>query len=387
MMQVTHAGLPTVRVFGWGLGRGWVAGLLCAAWVMLALGCSGESAESGGAGTGGGADSDFGGRPVVAVSIPPQAWLVERLAGDRVAVVTLLKPGDNPHTYAPSDAEVTRVMRAAVFLRIGVGFENAPWFRSLLNARRGPRVIDQRAGITLRDIEAHHAEEAGHADGYVHVEDHGDGDGHAHDHTDHHTDHHADDNHDHGDAHDHDHAHHDHAHHDHAHHDHGGQDPHVWLNPSNLRIMAKTAHEALVSIDPAGRADYDARLETLLAELDALDVELRERLEPLRGSVMLIYHPAWGYFCDAYGLRQVAVKLAGRTPTDAELTELRRVAQATGSRTVYHQPQFGGRTVAVIAEAIGGEAKSIDPLASDVAANLRQVAAQLVADHATGAGR
>jgi zinc transport system substrate-binding protein len=58
-------------------------------------------------------------RPLVAVSIPPLAWFVERLAGAGVAVATLLPAGANPHSYEPTLDVVRAVSRAALWFEVG----------------------------------------------------------------------------------------------------------------------------------------------------------------------------------------------------------------------------------------------------------------------------
>ena len=117
-------------------------------WIAAAcmLGC-GQSAEH----------KPAGGKVRVAVSIAPQGWLVEQIGGERVEVVTLIGPAESPATYQPSDAQVSALMRAAVYFRIGVPFENGPWFRGIEQSPK-PVIVDLRQGIDLRDIGDHHHE-------------------------------------------------------------------------------------------------------------------------------------------------------------------------------------------------------------------------------------
>jgi zinc transport system substrate-binding protein len=257
----------------------------------------------------------------VAVSIPPQAWLVREVAGDRVEVITALPSGSSPATYAPTDAEVSRLMRARLYFRIGVPFERGPWFQALKRTARAD-IVDQRAGVRLRRLENHH--------------------------------HHHDDG-------DHD-------------HDHSGDDPHVWLSPRLLKIQARTVTAALAEADPEHREAYEKRLALLLDRLDELHAALERRLAPFRGRSVFVFHPAWGYFTDDYGLKQEAIEIEGKQPADHELTEIQRRARAAGARVIFVQPQISGRAAEAVARAIGGRVESIDPLAPDVAANLTRVA-------------
>ncbi|WP_428386763.1 metal ABC transporter solute-binding protein, Zn/Mn family [Mucisphaera sp.] len=271
----------------------------------------------------------------VATSLIPHGWLIERIGGERVEMVVTLPAGASHATFAPSDRQVSRVLGSAVYFRAGVPFERGGWFTAM-ETLGSPEVVDLREGVALRTMEAHtHHEEDGHD--------------HAHDHGHHHG------------------------------HAHGADDPHTWLSPVNLITQAGTVLRKLEALDPAGAEAYRANHATLVAELSALDRELVVGLAGLRGTAFFVFHPSWGYFADRYGLEQVAIEVAGQDPSDRELTELQERARAEGISVVFVQPQIAGAGAEAVAEAIGGRVEVIDPMAADVVANLRAVAAALVA--------
>lgn len=90
----------------------------------------------------------------IVVSIPPQQWLVEQIGGDRVDVKVLVAPGESPTTYQPTDAQVTHLLQAKIYFRIGVPFERGLWFEALGKMARLER-IDVRAGIELQGDDPH----------------------------------------------------------------------------------------------------------------------------------------------------------------------------------------------------------------------------------------
>ena len=85
---------------------------------------------------------------VVATSIPPHAWLIERIGGDAVEVHTVLRPGESPTTHQPSDLQVSRVLSGRVFFRSGTPFESGAWFRALEGQL-------ERRLLEFRDAEIH----------------------------------------------------------------------------------------------------------------------------------------------------------------------------------------------------------------------------------------
>jgi len=274
---------------------------------------------------------------LVAVSILPQAWLVEQIGGEHVEVVTLVKPGESAEMYQPSDAQVSQVIGAAAYFGIGMPFESGRAFAAL-RAQGRPRVIDTREGIELREMgpRERDAHEAGHAEA--------DAEGGVHDA-----------------------------------HAHGGKDPHIWLSPRLLKIQACTVARTLGELDPAHRAAYDRNLAALEEKLDEAERTIRRTLEPLRGKSFFVFHPAWGYFADDYGLRQVAIEVEGKEPSDEEGTALQKAARQEGINVLFVQPQIAGRGAQAVAQAIGARLETLDPLEPDVLPNLLR-AAQALAD-------
>ena len=257
-------------------------------------------------------------------------------------LTALLSPGDSPATYQPTDAQVSQIMASRAYLRSGVPFERGSWFQALDSARR-LRIADLAAGIERRVM--------------AHAHDHADGGRHRHAEA-----HHLDTENARGRPSD-------------------GDDPHIWLAPSLLEVQARTVAGVLGELAPEHGELFASRLATLVQELRQLDQELRVLLSPLEGKAFFVFHPAWGYFADAYGLRQIAVEIEGQQPSDSELTELQELARAEGVTTIFVQPQIAGAAAAAVAQAIGGRLIVLDPLEPEVPANLRRVAAEILRAH------
>jgi len=264
----------------------------------------------------------------VAVSVLPQAQFVERVGGEHVDVQVLVGPGQSPHTYEPTALQLAALAEARLLFSVGMPYEEA-----LLSRIRGAferlEVVDTRQGIALRQIEAH---------------------SHAHDHDGH----------------------------EHVHGPscagHDGDDPHIWLSPRLAKIQARTICDALSRVLPERADEFERNLAAFHAELDAVDARIAELLAPLAGRDLVVFHPSYGYFADAYGLRQVAVETAGKEPSPRELAALLAQIKAAGTRVVFVQPQFSTRSAETIAAHIGGRVVQLDPLARDYVANLETMA-------------
>jgi zinc transport system substrate-binding protein len=264
----------------------------------------------------------------VLVSISPQAFLAERIGGDRITVDVLVPPGQSPATYVVNARQMARISDAAVWFRTGVPFENA-LVPKLADVVSGLRIVDTREGIVLRDMFG----------GHDHGSEHG----------------------------------------EHAHaHEPGGKDPHIWLDPRNASKQAETMTRVLCELDPAGAADFRANLARLQQDLNALHARLSEALKPVAGKTFMVFHPSFGYFADAYGLKQEPIEIQGKTPTARQLAAIIERAREEGVKVIFVQPQFSRKSAQIVAQAVGGAVVPIDPLARDYITNLERMASAVV---------
>ncbi|MEW7981768.1 MAG: zinc ABC transporter substrate-binding protein [Candidatus Sedimenticola endophacoides] len=270
--------------------------------------------------------------PRVFVSIPPQQYLVEGIAGDLLEVEVMVGPGQNPATYEPLPRQMARLSGALLYYRIGVPFERV-WMKRMLANNPSLEALDARQGLALRAIEAH-----GHAE--KDDDDHG------------HPDDHGQDDHGHP----------------------GGDDPHIWLSPRRMARMSDLLLERLVRLAPGHEAVMRANHHALRGRLEALDRELQTLLAPLRGRAFLVYHPSWGYFADDYGLHQVPIEAGGREPGARALVGLIEQARAERVRSIFVQRQFAQDQARALADAVGARLVVIDPLSGAYVENLRQAA-------------
>ena len=93
----------------------------------------------------------------------------------------------------------------------------------------------------------------------------------------------------------------------------------------------------------------------------------------------MVFHPAWGYFDDAYGLQQVPIEIEGKDPKPAQLKSLIQHARESDIKVIFVQPQFSTKSASVVAREIGGQVVLVDPLAENWMANMREVAAKFKA--------
>jgi zinc transport system substrate-binding protein len=259
----------------------------------------------------------------VAVSVPPQAYFVERIGGRHVEIEVMIPPGYSHVDYPLTPRQIVALSRARLYVAVGqpaFEFERLR-IQPLLAQLPGIELVDMSRGMRL-------------------IEGEGEGEG-SEDHS------------------------------------HAGSDPHVWVAPDSVAVAARNIAAALERIDPAHASEYRANLRSFETDIAGLDRSIRAQLDPHRGEAFVVFHPTWGYFAHEYGLRQVAIEAEGKEPSAARLIHLIGEAKREGVKVVFVQAGFPRKSAQVIAEAIGGRVVTADPQVRDWLGNLRQVTREL----------
>ncbi|MFC1883001.1 metal ABC transporter solute-binding protein, Zn/Mn family [Thermodesulfobacteriota bacterium] len=259
------------------------------------------------------------GKVAVFVSIAPQQYFVQQICKELADVQVMVPPGANPATYEPKPRQMAAISKTRIYFSIGVPFENT-WLKKIAAINPDMAVIPTDRGIKKLPMAAHHRQE------------------------------------------------------DENQPEHGSLDPHIWLSPPLVMIQARTILEALQEADAAHRFVYENNYRAFILQLSNLDAELRNAFSGRSGQQVMVFHPSWGYFAQAYGLKQVSIEVEGKEPKPAQLRELIEHARENGIKFVFVQPQFSARSAKLIAGEIGGQVVFADPLAEDWAGNLRAVA-------------
>jgi zinc transport system substrate-binding protein len=152
------------------------------------------------------------------------------------------------------------------------------------------------------------------------------------------------------------------------------RDPHVWLSPVTMRAMASTVVETLSEQRPELAGDFRRNYAQTIATINAVDADIAEALVSVPDRTFMVYHPVWGYLADTYDLQQMAIETGGSEPSPQDMQGIIDTARANDIQVIFVQPQFSQRSAQAIAENLGGEVRSLNPLAYDWPENMRAVA-------------
>ncbi|WP_149087066.1 zinc ABC transporter substrate-binding protein ZnuA [Pseudomonas prosekii] len=254
----------------------------------------------------------------VLTSIKP-LQLIAAAVQDGVAVPeVLLPPGASPHNYALRPSDVRKVQSVDLLYWIGPDMEG--FLPRVLKSRTSPSVaVQDLPGLKLR----HFAE-----DSHSHAEEAEQPDEHDHDHRP------------------------------------GTLDAHLWLSPVNARVIATKMATDLSAADPANAPRYQSNLKAFDERLDALDQRLKARLAGISGKPYFVFHEAFDYFEDAYGLKHAGVfSVAAEVQPGAQhVAAMRTRLQEVGKTCVFSEPPLRPRLAETLVAGLPVKLAELDAL-------------------------
>ncbi|MBP3194670.1 MAG: zinc ABC transporter substrate-binding protein ZnuA [Cardiobacteriaceae bacterium] len=157
-------------------------------------------------------------------------------------------------------------------------------------------------------------------------------------------------------------------HHDEHDHNHGEHNPHLWLSIENSRIFARAIAQDLSELDPENKAKYQENLDKYLKELDELKIEISKTLEKAKNSSYLIFHDAYPYFEEEFGLNpRGVIRVDPEHESGAKrIAELKKVIQEENIKCLFNEPQFSAKISEKLAQESKIKLAVLDPVGADI---------------------
>lgn len=246
---------------------------------------------------------------MVTVSILPQKYFVDQIAGDLIQVNVLVPPGSSPHNYSVLPSQMKALAKSKVWLQIGLLTFEEVWKDKFAEINKDLVLVNCSEGID--PIAGSECEEEGH---------------------DHEMTHHE------------------------------AYDPHIWVAPAEAKILAQHTFSALKTAFPEHTAIFETNYNRLTAKIDSLLEQIEEKLKPVTNRSILIFHPTLGYYARQYRLEQIPLELDGKEPSPKHMKLIVDQARKQNIRVVFIQKEFDAENALQLSREIGGEVMTIDPL-------------------------
>jgi zinc transport system substrate-binding protein len=292
--------------------------LTCAFFVFLSTGCSSTKTSS---------QKNSKSKPIIAVSIVPEATLVKAVAGDLVDVVTMIPAGKSPANYSPSPEEMQKFSSASIYFTIGVPTEEANILPKVNNFNKDVKLISLADAVEKVYPHRYFHNENEELNNITSDEHH-----------------------------------------------HEGKDPHIWLSPKRAIIMVDTIAKELGTLDKSHKNIYIENADKYIEKLKELDKNIENSLEGLQNKSFIVYHPSFGYFADDYGLKMITLEQGGKEASAKDIEKAIDFARENNIKVIFYQAEIDSKQSKTFAESINGKAEQIAPLAPDYIENLQKIA-------------
>ena len=267
----------------------------------------------------------------VAVTIIPEATFVKAIAGDLVKVVTLIPPGASPANYQPTPKAMADFSQAELYFTIGVGAEEANILPNIASHNKEVKIIEL-ANIVDQIYPARYFVEEDEAHDVEGDEDHDED------------------------------------------HDHEGRDPHIWMSPKRVVIMANAINQELKALDPDNAEVYEANTIAFIKKLEDLDSSLESSYSRLLSKKFIVMHPSIGYMAEDYNLEMIAIEEEGKDASVSHLQKVVDYAREHEIHVVFYQQEFDSSQAETIADEINGKVQAYEPLSADYFGSMKALA-------------
>lgn len=247
------------------------------------------------------------GRDLVSVSILPQKYFVDQIAGNLLQVNVLVPPGSSPHNYSVLPSQMKDLSKSKAWLQVGLLTLEDALKDKLADLNKNTTIVNCSEGI-IPIAGTEHAEEG----------------------------------------------------HEHAANE--AFDPHIWLAPAEVKIMAKNTLNALKTGFPQHASTFEANYARFITRIDSISALIDQKLAPLRNRNILIFHPALAYYARQFGLTQIALELDGKEPSPRHMKEIVDLAHEQNIHVIFIQKEFDPAFAQQLSLEIDGKAVIIDPL-------------------------
>lgn len=252
------------------------------------------------------------GKTLVSVSLVPQKYFLEQIAGDDFDINIVIPPGSSHSEYDPSPGNMVDISKSAAYLCMGnLGFEEHLIGR-IADINPELKIYDLSKDVVLLDASPHS-----------------------------------------------------HEHHHHSGCSHNDKDAHIWMSARNAKTIAKNIYRTVSELNPERESFYKGNLEDFLARLDSLDMLTQQRLQDLSVRSFIIFHPALTYYAGDYSLEQIPMEIDGKEPSVTWMSKVVTLAKERNVKLIFAQSEYSQASAQAIAEAADIELETINPLSEN----------------------
>ncbi len=243
-----------------------------------------------------------GDRLRVVTTIPTLKEFVRQVGGEKVEVASLLKGGEDLHTFDPRPSDTRAVYNAEVLIKIGIGLDD--WADKVAAASGNKKLIVTETSEGVNVISSP-GENPSHTHG----------------------------------------------------------NPHIWHDPENAKVMVENIYQAFIKASPANADYFKVNKDAYMARLTGLDKELDATLSDIKERRVVTYHPGWAYLLRRFQLREMfsIEKAPGREPSAREIARAIETIRKENIRLILGEPEAPKKVLDIISKESRAVAVNLSP--------------------------
>nr|WP_222439298.1 zinc ABC transporter substrate-binding protein [Sporosarcina sp. BP05] len=261
-------------------------------------------------------------------TIYPFQYFTERIGGDAVSTKSIVPPGADAHSIDITMKEMAKLADSDAFIHSGTGLES--FAKSVIEAMENEnvKIINATKNVKLisGQVDPHDVEEENSVE---HSEEENE------------------------DVHD-------------EHGDEFAVDPHAWLDPIRSTIIAENIKNALIELDPKNKPVFEENFNSLKKDLEQLNKEFTDVINNSKSKTFIVSHSAYGYWEDAYGLKQIAI--SGLSPFDepsqSKIVEIIKSVKENNLQYIYYETNVKNKIANTVKKETGLETLALHNLES-----------------------
>ncbi len=248
----------------------------------------------------------------VVATMPVFAVIAKEIGGDHVDVISLTKPNQDPHFIDPKPSLAVILNKADLLIYGGLGLEDG-WLLPLLTQAKNPKIIsgakgnlDAAKGVSILEVPSGN---------FIRIM---------------------------GDV-------------------HPQGNPHIWMDPRAIKILAVHLQQSLAQLDPAHATDYQQRLTLWFKNLNAKMLEWKKLSVSISGQSFISYHRSFSYLADYLGFKimDTIESKPGIPPSSKRVIELLQEMEKSKPKAILHEAYYPQRLSEDLAQKSGVALKVI----------------------------
>ena len=153
----------------------------------------------------------------------------------------------------------------------------------------------------------------------------------------------------------------------------GERDSHIWLSPKRVKVIVEVIAREMGIVDQVNKDIYLQNANDYIKEIEEADEFIKKIFKGVKNKEFIVFHPAFGYLAEDYGLEMYSVEEEGKEATVSHLQNMIDLAKDRNIKAIFYQDETDPSQSKAFAEEIGGRTIPLAPLSADYINNIKEM--------------